>query len=135
MSTRSSIAIENSDGTIEAIYCHWDGYPSFNGRLLLEHYGTEAGVRELLAPGDLSSLAKNVGEKHGFDNRDDDACTYYGRDRGESGTDKKTYPDRATWLKKLGQEYNYLFVPGQGWLINVSGLSFSPLSEHGDLTE
>ena len=26
MSTRSSIAVQNPDGTVAAVYCHFDGY-------------------------------------------------------------------------------------------------------------
>lgn len=28
MATRSHIGFRNSDNTIDAVYCHWDGYPS-----------------------------------------------------------------------------------------------------------
>jgi hypothetical protein len=38
MATRSRIGIELEDGVIESIYCHWDGYPENNGKILLEHY-------------------------------------------------------------------------------------------------
>lgn len=51
MSTRSLIAIKQTDGTVKSIYCHWDGYVSHNGRLLIEHYATPEAVEELLALG------------------------------------------------------------------------------------
>ena len=38
MSTRSHIGIWNEDGSLDVIYCHWDGYPSYNGAVLLHHY-------------------------------------------------------------------------------------------------
>ena len=38
MATRSRIAIEKENGTVESIYCHWDGYPENNGRILVENY-------------------------------------------------------------------------------------------------
>lgn len=56
MSTRSLIAIKQTDGTVKSIYCHWDGYVSHNGRLLIEHYATPEAVEELLALGPLSAL-------------------------------------------------------------------------------
>jgi len=34
MATRSRIAIENQDGTVTSIYCHFDGYLSGVGKLL-----------------------------------------------------------------------------------------------------
>lgn len=38
MSTRSTIALQRQDGSIVCVYCHWDGYPSGNGKILLRHY-------------------------------------------------------------------------------------------------
>ena len=38
MSTNSTINIQNEDGTVDSIYCHWDGYLEFNGKLLQQHY-------------------------------------------------------------------------------------------------
>lgn len=40
---------------IRAIYCHWDGYPSYNGKILLDHYGRKE-VEKLLELGDRSTL-------------------------------------------------------------------------------
>ena len=115
MATRSNIAIKNSDGTVEAIYCHWDGYPEHNGAILLEHYTDEAKIRELLSLGDLSSLGFEIGDKHDFNVKDhlsNNWCKAYGRDRGEEGVDKKHYADIQQWLC-YGEEYNYLFDNGE----------------------
>ena len=57
MATRSRIAIENQDGTVLSIYCHWDGYPSHHGPILLENYTTQEKVESLIALGSISSLA------------------------------------------------------------------------------
>ena len=40
MGTRSRIGIQLKDDSILSVYCHWDGYPSFNGRVLREFYNT-----------------------------------------------------------------------------------------------
>ena len=40
MGTRSTIGLEYPDGTVRGIYCHWDGYPDNNGKILVEHYTT-----------------------------------------------------------------------------------------------
>jgi len=117
MGTRSTIAIQNEDGTVTGIYCHWDGYLSNNGRILEENYTTEESVRELIALGDLSSLGKTVGTKHDFDAAPDGVCNAYGRDRGEKDVDAQTCADWAALLEAFGQEYDYLFVPGEGWRV------------------
>ena len=70
MATRSRIAIENEDGTVDSIYCHWDGYPSHNGKILKEHYSDRAKLKQLIELGSISSLGSKIeptGE-HTFDN-------------------------------------------------------------------
>ena len=60
MATRSLIGIENNDGTITHIYCHFDGYVEGVGSELLKHYRTEERIREMLSHGDRSSLSEDV---------------------------------------------------------------------------
>lgn len=121
MATRSTIAIRNADTTVTGIYCHWDGYLSYNGKVLVENYTTEAAVRELIALGDLSSLGERIGSKHDFDNAPRDECNAYGRDRGETGVDATTFGSWREMLNKVGEGYNYLFVPGEGWYVEYDG--------------
>ena len=117
MGTRSTIAIQNANGTVTGIYCHWDGYVSHNGKILAENYTTEAKVRELIALGDLSSLGDTVGVKTDFEDAAKGQCVAYGRDRGETGVDADTFDSHAELVDQIGQEYDYLFVPGQGWSV------------------
>ena len=121
MATRSTIAIRNADTTVTGIYCHWDGYLSYNGKILVKNYTTEAAVRELIALGDLSSLGERIGSKHDFDNAPRDECNAYGRDRGETGVDATTFGSWREMLNKVGEGYNYLFVPGEGWYVDYNG--------------
>ena len=121
MGTRSTIAIENADGTVTGIYCHWDGYLSNNGAILAENYTDEAKVRELIALGDLSSLGETVGTKHSFDNAPRNECNAYGRDRGETDMGPASYDTYANFLDVMGQEFDYLFVPGKGWQVRYFG--------------
>lgn len=100
MGTRSRIGVMHGENC-KSVYCHWDGYPSYNGAILQEHYDS-AKANNLVALGDLSSLRPNIGEEHPFSRLDNnmsdeewdklygDMCTFYGRDRGETGTEFKT---------------------------------------------
>ena len=54
MATRSTIGVLNTDGSVTAVYCHWDGYPEHNGKILIENYTTEEKVRELISFGSIS---------------------------------------------------------------------------------
>lgn len=121
MATRSSIAIQNDDGTVTGIYCHWDGYLSHNGRILNVYYNTENQVRELIALGDLSSLGENIGEKVDFNNAPEGQCVAYGRDGGEDNVEAYTAQDWASFINQTGQEYDYLYVPGEGWRVRFHG--------------
>ena len=126
MGTRSMIGIENPNTkAVKAIYCHWDGYLEHNGAILNEHYATSSKVNNLIALGDLSSLRKDIGDKHAFSQFDlpkdeveafktltEDMCTFYGRDRGETGTQYKrfdTAKEAVTHYEHCGAEYSYLF--------------------------
>jgi hypothetical protein len=129
MSTRSTIARLNENGSIDAIYCHYDGYPSHNGRILFESYQDPAKINKLLALGDLSILGAELGRKHAFDRfhgrkympyqvtlKDGtkvDGCTAYGRDRGETGTEMQHFPNMvevADMLSESWTEWVYLYV-------------------------
>jgi hypothetical protein len=116
MATRSHIGIRNLNGTIDYIYCHFDGYPSHNGKILTEYYDTVDKVRELLDLGDLSILNPEIGEKQDFDDRsthNSNWCLAYGRDRNEPNTEFKTerFDDL---LKDGGVDYIYVF-DGDYW--------------------
>ena len=60
MATRSTIALEFADGTVEQIYCHWDGYLENNGKILATHYMDPFKVKALVALGGFSSLETTV---------------------------------------------------------------------------
>ena len=114
MGTRSRIAIQNADGTLESIYCHWDGYPSNNGVILQKHYQDEAKVRELIALGDLSILAPNTTPEgsHSFDKPEDGVCVVYGRDRKETGVEPRkshNLPELIELTDSSWGEWLYIF--------------------------
>lgn len=144
MSTRSAIGRLNADGTVHAIYCHFDGYPEGVGVKLARHYQDAAKVDQLIGLGDLSSLGSEIGEKHDFDwksgyyHRDAYAetkndprnamCRAYGRDRGERGTEAAHLPSLAeflAWGADCAGGYIYLFT-SDGWRL------YSPYIEIGE---
>ena len=123
MATRSNIGILNPDGTVDYIYCHFDGYLEHNGQILQEHYNTENRVKQLLALGDLSVLGEIIGEKQDFNNRTKGSCLAYGRDRGETGVEarKCSYVD---YTKEDLESYVYLFTPEKGWQVRSYGTRY-----------
>jgi hypothetical protein len=123
MATRSTIAIQNADGTVTGIYCHNDGYLSHNGAILENYYNDENIVRQLIGLGDLSSLGETIGNKVSFGDYDArrGQCVAYARDRGETGVEAETNDNWAALLESYGEDYNYLFVPGTGWRVEYYG--------------
>ena len=122
MATRSMIAYETGSDTVRAIYCHHDGYPSHNGRILLNHYDDIEKVEQLIALGDLSLLGKEIGEKQDFDQPTDrNWCLAYGRDRGETRVESQLFLSLdSAELNYDGCDYFYYF-DGHNWLWKRNG--------------
>jgi hypothetical protein len=128
MGTRSTIALEYADGTVQQVYCHWDGYLAHNGQILLKHYSNPFILRDLIDLGDLSSLRPTIGTKHAFSQFDlpkdeaeafvnltRDMCTFYGRDRGETGTSAKKFASYDDYLlNHQYEEYDYILRNDNG---------------------
>jgi len=121
MGTRSTIALEYADGTVDQIYCHWDGYLDYNGTILHKSYQDPFKVQRLMELGDLSSLGDDIGDKHDFDARTDD-CTFYGRDRGEDGTEARRFASYEDYRANAqGEEFNYILRSDGSWYVEFYG--------------
>ena len=121
MATRSNIAMKTADGKIVSVYCHWDGYVSNNGKILLENYTDVDKIEALVALGSISSLGEQIGEKQDFMDRDtqkDEWTLFYSRDRGEELSIQE-YADIPSWIADM-EEYAYLWN-GTEWLVNDHG--------------
>ena len=143
MATRSTIALEFADGTVQQVYCHWDGYLSNNGQILRDHYSDPYKLRELIDLGDLSSLRPTIGEKHAFSQFElpkeeveaytkltEDMCTFYGRDRGETGTGPKSFKDYADYVENFQhEEYAYILRTDGVWYVKCHSADFVTLAE------
>jgi hypothetical protein len=153
MGTRSTIALEFADGTVQQVYCHWDGYLSHNGQILQEHYSDPFKLRDLIDLGDLSSLGPNIGEAHPFSqfglNKEDPDfdemmalyeksealgwCTFYARDRGEEGTGAKRFKNFEDYVANHQyEEYEYILrqVDGRAvWFVKCHSEDWKTLEQ------
>jgi hypothetical protein len=132
MSTRSRIAFKREDGLISSIYCHWDGYPSNNGKILQEHYQDVNKIKQLIVLGSLSILGPEIGEIQDFSNPTDrNWCLFYGRDRGEKDTghdNHKSIQELIDAASDSWGEYVYLFEDGEWKVADIHGSKeFVPL--------
>ena len=116
MATRSTISIENLDGTVYTCYCHWDGYISHNGVILQKYYNTREAVEKLLSNGDISVLRSKVSDTP-VSFEDKEYTTYYAY-RGEALTEARGYTDFDDYEKNHQQEeYSYLFTKDNVWSV------------------
>ena len=127
MGTRSAIIVKVGN-LYKGIYCHWDGYPTHNGKILLEHYNSQERAEALIALGDLSSLRENLappeGVVHTFDNYSQIKVTVaYGRDRGQTSPDyihPKVGKSPDEVADQIDCAYIYVFRNGR-WLYKSIG--------------
>jgi hypothetical protein len=112
MSTRSRIAIENQDGTVTSIYCHWDGYTKGVGKTLEKWYTTQAKVEALIELGDISSLDMTP-----------TSTVAYHRDRDEDFTQKKFDGVEQLYTEgfNYGINYIYCYTKSGQWLVSDDG--------------
>ena len=133
MGTRSRIGVMHGDN-VKSVYCHWDGYLEHNGAILQEHYDSVK-ANQLVALGDLSSLRPEIGEKHAFSQFElraeevagfklltENMCTFYGRDRGETGTEWKTHTNFVDFFAEVEGswcEWYYIMRDGVWYVGNI----------------
>ncbi len=136
MGTRSRIGVMHGD-VLKSVYCHWDGYYDYNGRILLEKYNSSK-ANQLVALGDISSLRNEIeipeGVEHSFDNANDNITIFYNRDRGEDTSWKVAH----SFNEFLGQvedccgEYYYIMKDGvwyAGKMFGAGALQLTALEE------
>lgn len=112
MSTRSTISIEQFDGSILQVYCHFDGYLEGVGETLKKYYSSYDDVLALVKRGNMSYLDNTIETSKFYDEAEDDY----------------KYFDNFNLYYKLGQkqEYNYIFRADKRWYVEHNG-KFSDL--------
>ena len=68
MGTRSRVAVMHGD-VCKSVYCHYDGYLDYTGRILLAHYDSTA-ANALIARGDNSGVKETIEEMNFYEDRE-----------------------------------------------------------------
>lgn len=136
MSTRSDLIVERADGTFAYVTCHFDGYLEGVGQTLHDHYGTQALAEAVVAPGDLSCLYERCDAPpgHSYATPAEGCSIYYGRDRGEEGTEAVVGRTLLSviWDASGDTEYHYVWLKERGWFLardTGTTLELEPLGE------
>ena len=118
MSTRSTIGIVRGYNDTARIYCHSDGYLSWNGSILQKYYNTAEKVEKLLALGNLSTLGPEI-------KPDDPADWDLGAGANTGHRFCRTYTSRGEEWEQCDptqrEEYNYTFYAEDGcWTVEYT---------------
>ena len=106
MATRSRIGIELKDGSILSAYHHWDGYPSWLGRILETHYNTKEKVSALIDGGDMSTCWDEEKQPEYYSARGEDCPPVLSPNIGH--------------FFAIGEEYSYIFRNGEWICYNMN---------------
>lgn len=122
-----------ADHTVVSVYCHWDGYPEFNGKILVERYLNREDVKDLIDGGSMSSLRTRQTWSNGPTLKDEngeyitdsdgnimsegdrDPQPLYHTERGEEIEVLHTSFDKFASGDLCGEEYAYLFDLNDNW--------------------
>jgi hypothetical protein len=136
MATRSAIALQRPDGSLRAVYCHWDGYPSHHLPILQAHHNSARAAAALTRPGDISCLRTRslwdnspalrdaagevLTDSEGYwrHQHDRDAQPLYYHERGEQDVAPRRFADLPAlmaWADGCCCEHVYIYRPRHGW--------------------
>ncbi len=111
MGTRSRIGKQLADGSILSVYCHYDGYPEFNGRVLRDYFSTNDKVSDLIDGGDMSCTWTNAGWNN--ETLEENGPLHY-TSRGESIVNNAPIiHDSMMDFLENGEEFGYVFANGE----------------------
>ena len=118
MGTRSYIAKQVGVNSFRTIFSQLEGYPSYLGMLLVDHYNSEEMVDKLLDLGDIyvlrPKLEPDVNQPHDFLNNQKDVTLTFARDLKEEGFEA-TIKTLEELDENWGIEYAYIFTRENKW--------------------
>lgn len=146
MATRSRIGYELPDHSVVSVYCHWDGCPEHNGKILVKHYQNREDVKELIDGGGISSLRTRgtwdsgaiLRDENGEYISDSEGYMMYENDREPQPL---YYTERGEELEIMhssfdefvsgnsGEEYAYLYDLNGQWKAYEIGWDEKPTKE------
>lgn len=110
MGTRSRVAVMHGD-VCKSVYCHYDGYLDYTGRILLEHYDSTR-ANALVARGDNSGVKETVEEMNFYENRDSEGEDVQEFVNSTPWTVAHTFEEFLEQVESCWGEYYYVMKDG-----------------------
>jgi hypothetical protein len=101
MGTRSRVAVMHGD-VCKSVYCHYDGYLDYTGRILQKHYDSTL-ANALVARGDNSGVKETVDEMNFYSDRGEENVSWQVAHSFEEFLDQ---------VHSCGGEYYYVMQNG-----------------------
>ena len=101
MGTRSRVGVMHGD-ICKSVYCHYDGYLDYTGRLLLENYDS-ATANQLVARGDNSGVKETLDVMNFYGDPSQDDVGYH---------IARTFEEFLEQVQGTGCEYYYVMRDG-----------------------
>ena len=117
MATRSAIGYMRNDGSIRAVYVHWDGYLSQVGKILIENYDL-LGVDDLCDLGDISSLGETIED-----------TVFYGRDRNEDDIEAHEFASEQEFVDWYDDSEFFYLIKDDKWYVSEHCAEFLLLED------
>ena len=115
-----ALGIEDTDGSIRAIYVHSDGIAEHGGYTIAKHYRTWEQAESLVSLGNLSWVGRAIGKQVDFNDAQNspdydvpEQCLAYTRDRGEpwQQNEPRKFGNREQFRDAFGNgQAQYLYV-------------------------
>jgi hypothetical protein len=123
MGTRSRVAVMHGD-VCKSVYCHYDGYLDYTGRILLAHYDSTA-ANQLIARGDNSGVKETIEEMNFYEDReaqDEDVSEFL---KSTPWSVAHSFEEFLDQVQGCGGEYYYVMRDGvwyAGCVYDTEGL-------------
>lgn len=139
MGTRSYIAVQIAPTLYRAVYCHWDGYITYTGKVLVNAYNSRFRAENLLSYGSASFIHEDIGEKLEDTNKSDIAqCVFHHRDMDRDYEAPELYRSLSALTKaadSCGAEYIYIYGLDNAWTYASRGAQFFGMGDGSDFSE
>ena len=110
MGTRSRVGVMHGN-VCKSVYCHYDGYLDYTGRILLEHYDSTK-ANQLVARGDNSGVKETVEEMNFYEERDSEGEDVQEFVNSTPWTVAHTFEEFLEQVESCWGEYYYVMKDG-----------------------